>query len=280
MEFSKPIIDPQISQAEYAVILSELTSLIRYPLENYSKSFIIRRLEARIRRTFLHTLKEYFSYLRNNPGEIKLFLDDLSIHVTHFFRDRVMYDTFMLESLFELMKNKDDSHNKKLRVWSAGCSSGEEVYSIAIILLELLGNRIKDFSVSVLGTDIDKDAIDMAKIGVYHEEQFKECDPLILKKYFRQIDGSYEVIPQVRALVSFELNDMLSSLKPKGFDVIFCRNVVIYFSPEIKEKLFNDFYESLNHKGFLVIGKTETLTGPAKDKFKMKSLSERIYMKE
>jgi chemotaxis protein methyltransferase CheR len=270
----------EMNDVEYKAMLTLLDSATKYHLENYSKSFILRRIETRIRRLNLATIKDYLANLKTNAEEGKRLFEELSIHVTHFFRDKVMYDIFMLESMFDLLKNKDDTGNRILRIWSAGCSSGEEPYSIAIILQELLGNRIKDFSITITGTDIDKDALEIASIGIYEKEQLQETTPIIVGKYFQNIDGKYKINEDIRKMVSFRFGDILNSFTQKSLDIIFCRNVVIYFSPEIKEKLFMNFYEGLNHHGFLVLGKTESLTGAAREKFIMKSISERIYFKE
>jgi chemotaxis protein methyltransferase CheR len=191
-----------------------------------------------------------------------------------------MYDSFMLESMFGLLKDKDSRDQRFLKIWSAGCSSGEETYTIAIIILELLGKRIKDYMVKIIGTDIDTQALAMAKKGIYSSSQFSETAPDILLNYFSKADGTYEVKPEVKALVEFQESDLMAGIKPRNLDVIFCRNVIIYFSQEAKEKLFMEFCSCLNTGGYLVLGKTETLIGPAKEKLRLVNTVERIYLKE
>ncbi|MBN2368016.1 protein-glutamate O-methyltransferase CheR [Candidatus Woesearchaeota archaeon] len=264
----------------YEIFITELDKLANYDFKTYTDSFIKRRIQARMTRLNMRKLSDYLHYLRSNPEEIDRLHHDFSIHVTHFFRDKSMYDVFMLESLFHLLNEKDKLGDRKIKLWSAGCSSGEETYTIAIILLELLGNRIQDFNVEIVGSDIDKAAIDFAKIGKYESSQFKETEKDILDKYFQKTGEDYLVIDEVKKLVSFKVLDLLSAFKPRNLDVIFCRNVVIYFSQQVKETLFSDFYNCLNKEGLLILGKTETLIGPSKDKFKMLNIAERIYKKE
>ena len=261
--------------------IDSLNVLTNGKTKNYSKAFLLRRIMGRARRLGINDAPGYIEYLNNNKDEIGRFITEMSIHVTHFFRDKAMYDAFMLETLFKLMKHKDDSSSRTLKIWSAGCSSGEETYSIAILIMELLGNRINDFVVEIIGTDMEKTAIEMANNAVYIEDQFRETDPDIFKKYFTKLDdGKYKVVDELKKIVRFEIGDILSTFKPKNVDVIFCRNVVIYFSREIKEKLYQDFYNCINPGGFLVLGKTETLTGPAREKFEMENIAERIYIKK
>ena len=166
-----------------------------------------------------------------------------------------------------------------LRIWSAGCASGEEPYTIAIILLEELGDNLGNLLVSILATDIDDDALKKAMQGFYQPFSLKNIPPNILKKYFHSENGGYRIKDVVKRLVRFRKHDLISGEKLRYFDVIFCRNVMIYFSRELQERLFMDFYNSLNDGGFLIIGKTETLTGEAREKFICVNVQERIFRK-
>ncbi|MFH2020294.1 MAG: protein-glutamate O-methyltransferase CheR [archaeon] len=258
--------------------LTDLSVASGFDFSKYSEPFVLRRVHARMLRLSMKEETDYLAYLRAHPEEKEKLHCELSIHVTHFFRDKAMYDVLMLESLFDLMKRKDIEGRRLIRIWSAGCSSGEEPYSVAIMAKELLGSR-SDFHISIIGTDMDDDALELAGIGAYGEEQLKEADPDIIKKYFNLHEGRYYINDDIKKLVTFQKGDMLTSSKPKQVDVIFCRNVVIYFSKEIKEKLYEDFYDCLLPGGILILGKTETLTGNSREKFKVSNISERIYTK-
>lgn len=246
---------------------------------NYTDKFLRRRVWTRMYSLNLEKYVEYHKILEFQSGEKDMLLKELTIHVTNFFRNKEAFDAFVAETVMEVMNRKSQTKNHSLKIWSAGCSTGEEPFTIAMILLEILQMRIKDFNISILGTDYSPETIEKAKIGIYEEPQLKEAPPEYIGKYFEKIEDKYAIKPEVKNLVKFEVGDILSDNKPTNMDIIFCRNTVIYFTIEQKDKLYQDFYNNLNPSGFLVLGMTESLTGPAKEKFKVFNNSYRIYQK-
>lgn len=237
-------------------------------LDKYRESYLRRRIELRMRCLGINDLSIYFRYLRTNDAEIDELLNTIAINVTEFMRDITPFEFFMQKILPELSTRK-----RILRFWSAGCANGEEAYSIAIAVLETLPNCI----FSVYATDIDEESLEKAKEGIYSRDQLKNLSAELREKYFENIGNQLRVKDFVRKHVRFRRHD-LTTQEPvtKFLDAIFCRNVMIYFTEEQKEKVMRDFYEALNPGGYLIIGKSESLP---KGNFECVSLSEKIYKK-
>ncbi|MGM5484687.1 MAG: CheR family methyltransferase [Nanobdellota archaeon] len=250
---------------------SEINRLIGFDCSQYSEKFIERRIRVRLRANDVDSISEYLRILNSDDEEKEKLDKELSIHVTHFFRDYDMWQAFM-EEVIPLVGNL----KRKVRIWSAGCSTGEEPVSIAISFLE----SGEDISFSIEATDIDHGTIEKAKQGIYEENQFREMPAGLKEKYFDDLgDGRYQVKPEVSRLIEYKIGD-IHTYRPRRVDIIFCRNTVIYFNREAKARLYEDFYEVLNNDGFLVIGKTEVLQGEAREKLQILNPRERIYVKE
>ena len=179
-----------------------------------------------------------------------------------------------------LIKSRSDSLIKSIRIWSAGCATGEETYSLAILLHKNLGRDFDRYRISILGTDIDNLSLEKARKGIYRENVLKNIDASMIENYFVKQDGIYQISEQLRSMVRFKRHDMISESCIDHFDLIICRNVMIYFKKEIQEQLQLNFHRALNKKGFFVIGKAETLLGTASNRFKPYNARERLYLKE
>jgi chemotaxis methyl-accepting protein methylase len=263
----------------YKLLLGLIKKKTGFKCENYTENFLKRRISSRMYALHVNSFSDYILQLNSNPAEKDLLLEELTIHVTNFFRNRDAFEIFIAETLMELMDRKTKNNDKCLNIWSAGCSSGEEPYTLAMVLIEMLQWRIKEYSINILGTDLSASTILKEKKGEYEEIQLKEAPSDYIKKYFIKQGEIYKIKDEVKKLVRFEVGDILSGILPKNQDILFCRNVVIYFNAEQKEKLYMNFYNSLAIGGYLVLGMTETLTGPAKDKFKLFNNANRIYKK-
>jgi len=180
----------------------------------------------------------------------------------------------------EIVSQKQTEGVKKIRAWSCGTAFGQEAYSMAILLREVLGNRIKDFDIKVLGTDVDKDALEKAPWGSYDKRALRKMGPHLLFKYFTRFQDRYVVSDPVRILVSFEHHDIVSGIQKRGMDLVLCRNLLIYFERELQEKALCKLHNALNPGGFLILGKTETITNQMRDYFEVVDLREKIYRKE
>lgn len=226
-----------------------------------SVAFLERKLRPRVEQLGLSSLRDYYRYLKYGEDaseELEILVDRLTTHETYFFREE-----HQLEQLYEIIIPQWCRANRQgtLRIWSAGCSTGEEVYSLAIMLREHPALSGREFE--VVGTDISREVIRKSREGVYAEASFR-CTPEQLKKrYFRrEIDGRWSVEPGVRSHCSFgQLNLMdVDRFEVLGrFDVVFCRNVLIYFSSDRRPGVLNGFYDALHRGGHLFLGHSESL---------------------
>jgi chemotaxis methyl-accepting protein methylase len=249
---------------------------------SYNDKFLQRRIQVRLNALKLSSYSEYAQALKTNIKEHDLLLKELTIHVTNFFRDQSMWMFLMDKVVPEILALKELTGSDTINVWSAGCSSGEEPISLAICFTEIMAeakySKFKNIKLKILATDYDAGIIKKAKIAEYEKIQFNELPKIYLEKYFKTTDGLiFTPIDSIKSIIQYEQDDILSEKKPKRLDLILCRNTVIYFDALSKAKLYSEFYDSLNSKGFLILGKTEILQGTAREKFELYDLHERIH---
>ena len=247
-------------------------------LSQYREKCLKRRIDVRVRATGVHTYLEYMGVLRRDPLEYDRLFDALTINVTNFFRDKSAYRVIEETVIPELITSKKREGKRIIRVWSAGCASGEEPYSMAILLQKVLGDRISDFLVAIHATDIDKSSLEKARRAEYGANTFSGVDEKILKRYFNR-NLKYRLKEGIKQMVKFKQHDLISDRPLGHLDIILCRNVLIYFSRDLQVKLFNKFYEGLNRGGYLILGKTESLAGESAGLFQPVNIRERIYQK-
>jgi chemotaxis protein methyltransferase CheR len=254
---------------------------------SYNESYIERRINSRIMANNL-TVNNYASYakfLESSLQEQRSFYDALTINVTQFFRDIRLWE-FLRKNVFKkIIEEKAEKSEKHLQIWSCGCSSGEEPYSVAIVLKEILKEH-KSLLPYIIGTDIDQQSFIKAERAVYDISAFRSMPIDYLSKYFEQAieNGAtrYKLDQSIKAMVQFQKNNFLLDAPPvKNVDIILCRNVIIYFTAAAKEKLMNVFFETLTDHGWLVLGKSEVLfTAKMQQRFYLYNVEERIYRKE
>ncbi|NJD76802.1 MAG: protein-glutamate O-methyltransferase CheR [Candidatus Methanoperedens sp.] len=265
-------------EKEFVELKAIIKKKIGFNCDQYKQAHLKRRLAVRLRANQSGSYKEYMDILMRNEAELQKLKDTLTVNVTELFRNPETYEVFSKTVLPELVKSKGD--DKTIKIWSAGCSNGEEPYSIAILVREFLGGLTKRYSISIIGTDIDEDSLKKAQNGIFQLKQLEKINKERLDKFFtRKDDGNFQISEDLRRLLKFRHHDMISGPRMFGFDVIFCRNVTIYFEQELQEKLYLNFYNALNKGGYFVMGKTETLVGPAGDLFEPVDVRERIYQK-
>jgi chemotaxis protein methyltransferase CheR len=236
----------------------------------YKTNYLKRRLAIRMRATGAKTFREYNIILRVDPEEYHHLLDRLTIHVSHFFRDAVMYKALSNTVVPELKKRNH------IRIWSAGCANGEEPYSLAMLFYE---NKVRGKIVSILATDIDQACLSRAREGVYKESSLVEVAPEWRQRFFNHQGDQWVVSNELKEVVAFQPNDLTGALPAGPFDLIVCRNVMIYFTSQLQMQLLNQFYTLLSPGGYLVLGKTEVLLNECRDLYKIIDLSERIYQR-
>jgi len=265
--------------ADLAVLKGLIKEKLGFNCEYYKNSHFKRRIDVRLRASGSKNYGDYVKLLKESNDERTILMDTLTVNVTNFFRNSEVYDIIEKEVLPAVIRSRGASHIRSIKIWSAGCSIGVEAYSIAMLLHHILGDNIRRYNIQITGTDIDKASLQQAQQGVYSEAEMKDVRPAFLKKYFVLQGNQYHVTDELKKMTHFKSHDMISGLKMSGFDIIFCRNVTIYFEKELQETLYMDFYNGLNENGFFVMGKTETLLGPSKDRFKPFNAKERIYCK-
>ncbi len=228
-----------------------------------SKFLLERRLSRRLEQRQVRSFEEYYHFLRydrKREEELSVLIDNLTTNETYFFRESPQLRAFSEEILPELRRSL--AERRTLRIWSAGCSTGEEPYTIAILLLES-GDWWRDWQVEILGSDINQRVLHTARKGVYKKGSHRVTTPDMLNKYFVEEEkGNYRIIDRVRELVSFSSLNLLDPYKTgliSNMDVIFCRNVIIYFDKEAKKKVIASFYDKLREGGYLLLGHSESL---------------------
>lgn len=228
-----------------------------------SKFLVERRLARRLEERRVRTFEEYYHFLRydrKREEELAVLVDNLTTNETYFFRESPQLRAFSEEILPELRTTL--AGRKTLRIWSAGCSTGEEPYTIAMLLLES-GAWWHDWQVEILGSDINQRVLHTARKGVYKKTSHRVSTPEMINKYFvEEGRGDYRIIDRVRELVSFSYVNLLDPYKTSlinNMDVIFCRNVIIYFDRDAKKKVVESFHDKLRDGGYLLLGHSESL---------------------
>lgn len=275
-------LDQPISDSKLVTIIEKVLQRKGIDLNRYKITFLKRRLEIRMRIRGITDYSKYALILNDDPTELSDFFQSLSINVTQFFRDTKMFQLFSDAIIPKILSGaKSFDH---IKIWSAGCASGEEPYSIAALFRNALGNS-KGPSVEITATDVSKKAIEFAKSGIYDPAAFKDFPPDLFSKFFRPMQNNdslhtkYEVLPEIKQMIDFRVDDLLSNAL-QTYDVIFCRNVLIYYTKEAHDLIFARFYKSLKQSGYLVLGMDETMLGTKAEKlFSLEYVKERIYMR-
>ncbi|MDR3230965.1 MAG: protein-glutamate O-methyltransferase CheR [Synergistaceae bacterium] len=238
---------------EYEAFKQKLRKIIGLDLNSY-KNQIHRRVHMLMERWNVKTYDEYFNMIRDDDKKLREFLDHLTINVSEFFRNDKQWWKLRDQLIPDLIKKHG---HKRLKLWSAGCATGEEPYSLAI-LSTVCG---LDQGTPVLACDIDQGALAIAQKGVYLKRQLLSVPPEYLSKYFTTTDRgeTYQVTPEIKRRVTFRRFNMIDDTFGSGFDIILCRNVVIYFTAETKAGLYKKFYNALAPGGYFLVGSTEQI---------------------
>lgn len=257
-----------------------ITESTGFNCDQYKEAHFRRRINIRVRATSSENYEEYLRLLKKNSTEREQLVKALTINISEFFRNPETFGIIEKEVIPFLIKSRSDSLVKSIRIWSAGCATGEEAYSLAILLHKTFGRDLGGYRVSIIGTDIDNLSLENARKGIYRENVLKNVDASIKEKYFVKQGETYRISDQLRSMIRFKRHDLISEPCTNRFDLIICRNVMIYFKKEIQEQLQLNFYQALNRGGFFVAGKAETLLGAASNRFKPYNARERLYIKE
>lgn len=243
----------------------------------YKPSFLKRRLAVRLRARGVESYSAYTPLL--DEAEYDRLFDALTINLTHFFRDATTYAAVRDQVLRPMLGAKERRGQRRFQAWSAGCASGEEPYSLGILLHQLLGPRIADWQIRILATDLDERRLEQARAGVYGPFSFRGTQWPDLDRFFVATGEGYAVVPEVKALVRFRRHDLISEGPPGRYDLILCRNVLIYFTRAQQMRLLAGFHRALKAEGVLILGKTEILPAEVAGLFETVDLREHIYRK-
>jgi len=276
---------PTMSDDEFESFSKIVYSESRINLSIKKKSMLTSRLRKRLMDLKISTFREYYEYLNNSMDrnkEIELMLNEVSTNKTEFFREASHFEYLIEHTLPLLMKSNNYNSEEKLKVWSAGCSTGEEVYTLAFVLNEYFSNTDFNENFSILATDISSRVLEIARRAIYTDEAIMPVPHHIVYKYFMRGKGSQagfnRIVPELRRCITFQrdnITDINSGFKTK-MDVIFCRNVIIYFDKQTQVKLFQRFYNQLKDGGYIFIGNSETQHG-INDQFS--SVAPTVYRK-
>jgi two-component system, chemotaxis family, CheB/CheR fusion protein len=237
--------------------LELLRSTTGVDFTHYKVATIDRRIHRRMLLYKLDRLADYAQYLRDNPAEIQALYQEILIHVTSFFRDPEAFEQLKEQVFPTITEHK--SAKIPIRIWVAGCSTGEEVYSIAICLLEFLGDRSPLPAIQIFATDISESAISKARSGFYLENQTIDVSPERLNRFFTIEAGGYKINKTVRELCIFARQNLGSDPPFSNLDLISCRNVLIYLAEPLQKRVIPIFHYSLNPTGFLLLGTSESI---------------------
>lgn len=256
-------------------ILDVVFRVTSYDFSNYKRPTIHRRMAKRMMLKSIHSMPDYLKFLRNNPDEVQQLAQEFLIGVTKFFRDEEAFAEVQAKVIPALFSSKKAKEPVKL--WVAACSTGEEAYSYAMLIDEYLEkNNMADPGIKIFATDIDARALAAASKGVYSEVIAKDISPKRLEKYFVKEGGTYKVVPMLRKMIVFAQHDILKDPPFSRIDLISCRNMLIYMSPELQKNIFKTFHFALCPHGFLVLGPSENI-GLLKDSVKEISKKWKIF---
>jgi two-component system CheB/CheR fusion protein len=244
----------------------------------YKTPTIMRRLQRRVIATETGDLNGYAAYLRRHPEEYQNLVNTFLIKVTEFFRDQELFN-FLRDSVLPDLIAQSRRRGNELRLWSAGCSTGEEAYSLAILISEALGPALEHFNVRIFATDADAGAISFARRGVYPAGALAHVPAELIARYFDAESGSYQVKKRIRVLTVFGQHDLGGRAPFPNMDMVVCRNVLIYFTPELQQRTLTLFAYSLRNGGYLVLGKAES-PSQLSDFFNAVDKVQKVYRRE
>jgi len=244
---------------------------------HYRQSTIRRRIERRMVVHKIDRLADYVKYVLTNPVEVKALYQDLLINVTSFFRNRKTFEALKSEVFPEIFRHRQQSST--VRIWTPACSSGEETYSIAIVLFEFLGDRLQQTPIQIFGTDVSEACIDKARAGWYPENIHGDVSPQRLRRFFTKSDGGYRISKSIRECCLFAHQNVLSDPPFSQMDLICCRNLLIYLEPQYQSRVISLFHYALRPRGVLVLGSSEGI-GSSGNLFATVDRSLRIFSKK
>lgn len=242
---------------DYYSFIEKVHRYLGIDLSLYKEAQMRRRLTSLRNKRGFRDFDSYFTALREDDALLEEFIDRITINVSEFYRNPKRWDV-LREKVFP--KLIEQSRGRQLKIWSAACSTGEEPYSLSIMLHEHFPN----VDAAILATDIDEKALKKAEKGVYHEQALKDLPNQKKTKYFTYKNDAYHIDPRLKKIITFKKHDLLKDPYPRNLDLIVCRNVLIYFTDDAKETIYQKLSDALVENGILFVGSTEQIFNPAK----------------
>ena len=268
----------QVYRGDLERLIEKVAKARGLDLTQYRRPYVERRIAARLRNLNLHTYRQYSRVLDADPDEYARLLDTLTINVTDFFRDPPVFDLFRSQIVPEIVDAKLRGRHRMIRVWSAGCATGEEAYSLAMSFLDALGENSSRFVLTILATDIDPTALETAKRAEYDNAKLAHIPDA--DRHFVDVGPTrFTIKHEVTSHVKFRVLDLFRDEPVNVVDVVFCRNVFIYFTREQQERVLALFWQALSRDGYLVLGRSEKMSPALSEHFEAVSGRERIYRK-
>lgn len=241
--------------SDYTDFITKIKNKTGIDLSLYKEAQMKRRLTSLYEKRGYRNFSDYYLAIHNDQQLLEEFLDRMTINVSEFYRNSQRWDV-LEKKIFPMLL----SNNKKLKIWSAACSTGEEPYSLAMVLSSHVPLR----DISILATDLDVGVLERAKVGLYSERSLKEVPKKVLDQYFVNEGQHYQVKDEIKKTVQFKQQNLLNDKYGADYDLIVCRNVMIYFTEEAKDQIYTNFSKALRPGGILFVGSTEQIFNPAK----------------
>ncbi|HEY6374212.1 MAG TPA: chemotaxis protein CheB, partial [Edaphobacter sp.] len=249
---------PSSHARDFSAVLSQLRKSSGVDFSQYKPNTIHRRALRRMLLLKLDSLRDYASHLKEHPGEGEKLFDDVLIPVTSFFRDFEAFEALKTQVYPAIVKDKGNKGT--IRMWAPGCSTGEETYSLAMTLLEFLGDRASSFQVQIFGTDLNEKGIQKARAGIYRESIAEEISPERMARFFVKVEEGYRVNKAVRDMCVFARQNLANDPPFSQMNVVACRNLLIYIQPVLQKKIIPILHYALKSSGFLVLGGSESVS--------------------
>lgn len=272
---------PQETNREEGSLIREISQYTGLDGNYYNEDYLLRRIRYRIELCGLNDAGQYLAYLSKNAAEARNLIGSIGVNVTGFFRDRSMYDVLSRRVLPQMIARKRNKMPAKLRIWSTCCATGEEPYSLAIILRELLADSDKQYDTTIYATDIDEEALITAVLGRYRDEKMSMLSPALKERYFAPAreKGTYAVSDSVKRLVLFRKLDLISESPFNRMDMVVCRNMLIYVKRDRQLPIYEKLCAALDPGGYLVLGRSENPPASIMKRLEVYDVNERIYVR-
>lgn len=269
------------------LVINELKQVRGVDFSGYRRAMLLRRLAARMAKLHLTSQAAYLARLKSVPAECDRLLETIAINVSSFFRNALVFELMRETILPEIIERKRRGSPGDIRVWSAGCGNGEEAYSIAILVHDLLKGEQSNGCPYIFATDIDAAALATARVGAYERESFATTKLGVIDRYFKPTKTGFQVRPFLRKMVRFSWHDLASDgivAPPESifgaFDLVLCRNVLIYFQREHQVRILARLHKAIAGNGYLVLGEAESLDEQVQHQFVTVDRKNRIFQRQ